>query len=70
MFPSHDQAIMARGRLTALAKTEGNTEKLNNIHKNAGLGTLIKQNVQRGISNVRSKLGLVLTRKKCHYVYR
>ena len=57
-------AIRARGRLTALAAAEGNTEKLNNFHKNAGLGTLIKQNVQRGISNARTKLGGILEKGK------
>ena len=50
-------AIRARGRLTALAATEGNTTKLNNFYLNAGLGTLIKQNVQKGIGNIKDGIG-------------
>jgi hypothetical protein len=64
-------AIRARGRLTALAATEGNTEKLNNIHKNAGLGTLIKQNIQRGLANVKLKLqkGLLIGKNVIQGIY-
>ena len=64
-------AIRARGRLTALAATEGNTEKLNNIHKNAGLGTLIKQNIQRGLANIKIKIqrGLLVGKNVIQGIY-
>ena len=51
-----EQAVRARTRENLL-QTQGITqEQLSNLHKNAGLLTLIKKNIQRSIGNVKLKV--------------
>ena len=54
---TQNQSNRAKARQNILQIEGMTTEKLSNFHKNAGLGTLIKQNIQKGIGNVRDGIG-------------
>ena len=58
---TQQQSNRAKARATILAASEGKVEKLNNFTKNAGLLTLIGQNAQRTIANVKEAFALGLS---------